>query len=128
MSNGIHVSHKFVAVRERTNEFLLRVLFGLANPDSVMVDPDASKIPGRRAKYSTRESALPPFQAESTQSGVAYRRPSLGRSRSYLSEEFLYALGAENRDFRRLRAGVNSGAVEHQNADCDSPFAIFKPF
>jgi hypothetical protein len=53
---------------------------------------------------------------------------SLGRSRTYFREESLYPLGAEERDFRRLRARVNSGTVEHQNADCDSPFPIFKPF
>jgi len=53
---------------------------------------------------------------------------SLGRSRSYFGEEFLYPLDAEMRDFRRLRARVNFGTVEHQNANCDSPFAIIKPF
>ena len=31
------------------------------------VDPDALKIPARRAEYSLTESALSPFQAEPTQ-------------------------------------------------------------
>ena len=57
-----------------------------------------------------------------------WEHESPGRPRTYFREEILSPLGAEKRDFRRLRPRVDSGTEEHQNADCDSPFAIFKPF
>src|SRR6202007_425325 len=36
MANRIDISHEFVVVRERTEEFLLQVSFGLANPNPVI--------------------------------------------------------------------------------------------
>ena len=46
------------------------------------VDPDALKIPARRAEYSLTENALSPFQAEPTHNDKRKWRGHLGGSHS----------------------------------------------
>jgi hypothetical protein len=71
VTDGIDIGHKFVAVCEWTNEFLLHVSFGLANADSV--------ISGELLQQtdSLAKQALPVVSVRVLERNIAVRSPLL---------------------------------------------------
>jgi hypothetical protein len=61
VANGIDIGHELMAARERANDLLLRVVFGLANPDSVVSGKlfQEPNIPCAPDEINVRDVLLP---------------------------------------------------------------------